>query len=220
MKVSAKAATIVLLIFSLCITLAGCSSGPTRAVDTALKALKARDAEATQEAIINETDANAIISGGAEPSTGDITRSSEQEEVFSAFFDKLADFDYSIRGETQVGDDATVTVAFKTYDFVPLVHGWISDYYTQVVTAIYANPEIDLESFQQLQADISAETLQTNMPLLGEKTLETIASIDCRKTEDGWKVVEIRQDAWDAIFGGLPSAVVDTEAKMRERLGL
>lgn len=219
MKVSTKIVTVALLACAFCLVLAGCSAGPSSAVDSALKAIKGQNVEALQKVCIPDVSTDTIITKGAAPEINGVELTDEQKAVFDSYASKLLDFDYSIKSEKVEGDKATVEVTFKTYDFAPVVTGWMNDFYTQALTTAFANLGASQDVLQQKMAGILVDTLQARLPLLGEKTLETTGTFECQKTNEGWKLVELSKDARNAMLGGSPAALESAQDKMNSRLG-
>lgn len=175
------------LALCLCLSLAGCgaSSKPDEVVNTFCTALKTYDTEKISACLANgETTLE-------DPYAED---SETEEDIFSEqaieYLKSCAvQMTYSI-GEYEVEDgSASVPVTFTYVDASPVVTAALGDYLSQAFALAFSGA--DDAAMEELFGTIFME--KTESVEVGTATSEV--TLDCTKTEDGWKISALSDDA-------------------------
>ena len=181
----------IIVCATLCLTLCGCSKEVTPTSVT----------KDFVEGMRNEIKTNYL------EYFGDVT---ETEDSFSKEFEEklansIAGFDYSINNETIDGDNATVNVTFKTYDYGLFIKTFLGEYIQKAFTlALGGGTEEDVEKI----ANELAEEKFEEMTKEGKKS-ELSMDFKLNKVDGSWVLdEEANKDSLaNAITGGLYSAV-------------
>ncbi len=191
------------LIFTLVFAMASCGKSkslpgsddlsPTLTADAFLKALKARDMEALEQVY-----------------EGDVKDFSLKEEIEDPMllaladkaFEKMLDFDYTLDNEQIDGNNATVDVLFKTYDFEGILEDLTKDVISNILNlgVLSTDPEaIEQELFKVLTEEF-ADALKT-----AKKDKDVSITLKLVRKGGKWMVKDINRsdDFMYALSGGL-----------------
>ena len=181
----------IIVCATLCLTLCGCSKEVTPTSVT----------KDFVEGMRNEIKTNYLEYFGGVTETED-SFSKEFEEKLA---NSIAGFDYSINNETIDGDNATVNVTFKTYDYGLFIKTFLGEYIQKAFTlALGGGTEEDVEKI----ANELAEEKFEEMTKEGKKS-ELSMDFKLNKVDGSWVLdEEANKDSLaNAITGGLYSAV-------------
>ena len=166
---------------------------PTLTADAFLKALKARDMEALEQVY-----------------EGDVKDFSLEEEIEDPMllaladkaFEKMLDFDYILDNEQIDGNNATVDVMFKTYDFEGILEDLTKDVISNILNlgVFSTDPEaIQQELFKVLTEEF-ADALKT-----AKKDKDVSITLKLVRKGGKWMVKDINRsdDFMYALSGGL-----------------
>ncbi|MDO4503023.1 MAG: hypothetical protein Q4D06_07540 [Coriobacteriia bacterium] len=180
--------------------LAGCSAdSPSEATVAYLTKLKS---EGVNELL--KLDQNKEV-GSLFGDDGSLTE--DQQKIMGDLLAKMVDFDYEVKNETIDGDSAQVEVAFKNYEIGKALSSSLTDYLSKAFTLALGGTT-DEAALTQLFYD----TLDEKLDALTEKTHESTVTLSLTKTDSGWEVNSLGNDQYDAMLGGLFSAINSLES--------
>lgn len=196
-------ALVTALVACLClIALPACTSepSPSDVTKSALDAMKAQDADAlaqyysgNTDGIQEQLDALASEADGSE-------NPDAQATAMSSLMQKIYDFDYTIGEETIEGDTATVNVSITTYDLGTAFKTAMGNYISTALGMAFAGA-----SQEEMEAALY-EGLQSELDSLTEKDYTADVNLTLTKTDNGWMLDALSDEATDALTGGLESA--------------
>lgn len=172
-----------LLALLLCVLIAaGCAarSEPEKKVAKELDALK------TSESVGSEvSDMEKLLSG-------------EGKDNFDSFLQKLRDFDYELTGVKEEGDQATVTVRIKTYDFGRAYLAEWTDYLREHSDSLGGDEELT-GFYEELFAKLAA--------LDKKESIKDVDIVCVKPLDNGEWIANIKdnEQLQDAVFGGMMS---------------
>ncbi|MBR3376849.1 MAG: hypothetical protein IKG44_04135 [Mogibacterium sp.] len=176
-----RAASVIALL--LCVLIAaGCSakSEPEKKVAKELDALK------TSESV------------GSEVSDMEKLLSDEGKDNFDTFLKKLRDFDYELTGVKEGGDQATVTVRIKTYDFGRAYLAEWTEYLREHGDSLAGDEELT-GFYEELFAKLAA--------LDKKESIKDVDIVCVKPLDNGEWIANIKdnEQLQDAVFGGMMS---------------
>lgn len=191
------------LVACLCLaTLSACTSepSPSDVTKNALDAMKAQDADTLTQYYSGDTNGiqeqlNALASetdGSEDPDA--------QTAALNSLMQKIYDFDYTIGEETIEGDTATVNVSVTTYDLGTTFKTAMGNYISTALGMAFAGAS------QEEMETALYEGLQSELDSLTEKDYTTDVNLTLTKTDNGWMLDALPDEAADAFTGGLKSA--------------
>lgn len=123
-----------------------------------------------------------------------------QTAAMSSLMQKIYDFDYAIGEETIEGDTATVNVSITTYDLGTVFKTAMGNYISTALGMAFAGA-----SQEEMEAALY-EGLQSELDSLTEKDYTADVNLTLTKTDNGWMLDALSDEATDALTGGLESA--------------
>ena len=182
-KLNRMKRVVSLIALLLCVLIAaGCAakSEPEKKVAKELDALK------TSESV------------GSEVSDMKKLLSDEGNDNFDSFLNKLRDFDYEFTGVREEGDQATVTVRIKTYDFGRAYLAEWTDYLRAHSDSLGADEELT-GFYEELFAKLAA--------LDKKESIKDVDIVCVKPLDNGEWIANIKdnEQLQDAVFGGMMS---------------
>ncbi|MBR6473198.1 MAG: hypothetical protein IKS99_05705 [Firmicutes bacterium] len=194
----------LMLIVAMAFTMAACGKDkpidegvliptPTQTMDAFLQALKARDLD--------------MLKDYYEGDVGDLSLLEEIDEpalsgMVDSMMEKILDFDYTLDNEVIDGNEATVDVYFKTYDFADIMEKLIAAILQDaMVLSISGLDQDELEAeINEIMASKFEELMKT-----AEKDQTVKVTMPLVMKSNKWLVKDINKldDFTNALFGGL-----------------
>ena len=183
-----KLITIITVI--LLILLVGCSSAPspTNVVDDYLKSVQ-KDPFSKFNDQLN------------------LDESSEEEvALFNQLSEMLKKQTYTLDNETINGDNATVDVHYKTYDYVSPLQDALKEYLAQAFASAFSGTETSQEELSNMMYKLYAEKLATAAESNPEK--EFNYTVKLTKVDGKWEMEDLssNNEFIDGFVGGLYTA--------------
>ena len=124
--------------------------------------------------------------------------SDDGKDNFDAFLRKLRDFDYEMMGVEEEGDQATVTVRIKTYDFGRAYLAEWTDYLKENGDSLNGDDEL-AGFYEELFARLAA--------LDKKESIKDVDIVCIKPLDNGEWIANIKdnEQLQDAVFGGMMS---------------
>lgn len=197
-----------------CFVAAACSSTkkPSAVTEEFISAIKSKDSEKMKSLSLQD-DVKDEVSDTIEEILGDIGTEDSEDESARLFMEKLFDFDYTVGQETIDGDNATVEVSFKTYDFYAMLGNYIEKAFSKALELAFSGA-----SEEEISA-LGTQLIEEELEALIGKDREATSTLNLVKTNGEWKVTQLDENSefLDAMFGGLFS-IVNSLDEMEEKL--
>ena len=199
-----KRKVFVSILCIVCFIVAACSSTKKPAVvaDEFITAMKSQDFEKVKS-LSAQGDVQDEVSDTIEDILSDTGADDSEDPSTQLFMEKLFDFDYTIGEEKIDGDNATVEVSFKTYDFYAMLGSYLEKAFSKVLELAFSG------SSEEEISGLGAQLLEEELGALTEKNREAAATLNLVKTDGEWKVTNMDENTefLDGMFGGLFSIV-------------
>lgn len=209
-----KFVSILISALAMCLCLAAlpaCTQepSPSEVTKSALDAMKAQDIETLAKYYNGDVNDIQLQLDSITDEASESAGSSAQTALADSLMQKIYSYDYVIGEESVDGNTATVEVSLTTYDLGSTFKTAMGNYFSTVFGMAFAGAsEEEMESalYEELQSEIDS---------LEEKDYTADIELALTKTDEGWKLDTLSEEAANAFTGGM----LNSANELSENLG-